>query len=206
MQNPEDISHPVTAIDMALVLMAKEFKLNNTTPTNNNQKSSSNPRNMQIAQPGMNIDQDRHMLMVEDNVGNQFRPNAWQIAGNQNRYNIVQNVGNQLGHNAVQNLNIQKIANQRGNGNVKRDATYLQTQLKIAQKEEARIQLNYEEIDFIDDACAYDEIEEVNLNYTLKDNLQQASTLGTQIDSAPIYDSYGSVEDQTCSDTMLNNE
>nr|GEW21632.1 putative ribonuclease H-like domain-containing protein [Tanacetum cinerariifolium] len=37
-------------------------------------------------------------------------------------------------------------------------------------------------------AGAYDEIEEVNANCTFKDNLQQASILGTQTDSAPIYD------------------
>ncbi|GJY45709.1 hypothetical protein Tco_0434772, partial [Tanacetum coccineum] len=42
----------------------------------------------------MNIDQDRQMLMVEDNVGNTFRPNAGQIVGNQNGYNVVQNSGN----------------------------------------------------------------------------------------------------------------
>ncbi|GJS09465.1 hypothetical protein Tco_0366261 [Tanacetum coccineum] len=95
MPNPEDILNPTTAIVMALVLMAKAFKLNNITPTNNNQQSSSNPHNMQIAQSGMNMDQDRQMLMVEDNVGNQFRPNAGQIIGNLNGYNAVQTVGNQ---------------------------------------------------------------------------------------------------------------
>ncbi|GJZ46489.1 hypothetical protein Tco_0594085 [Tanacetum coccineum] len=41
MQNPEDISDPTTAIDMALALMAKAFTLNDTTPTNNNQRSCS---------------------------------------------------------------------------------------------------------------------------------------------------------------------
>nr|GEZ08041.1 hypothetical protein [Tanacetum cinerariifolium] len=70
MQNPEDISNPTTALDMALELMAKAFQLNNTTPTNNNQRSSSNPCNNQVAQSGMNIDQDRQMLMVDDNHGN----------------------------------------------------------------------------------------------------------------------------------------
>nr|GEX42266.1 hypothetical protein [Tanacetum cinerariifolium] len=73
---------------MELKLM---FKLNNTTPTKNNQRSSSNPRNMQIAQPGINMDQDRQMLMIRDNIGNQFKSNAWQIAGNQNGYNAVHN-------------------------------------------------------------------------------------------------------------------
>ncbi|GJX77517.1 hypothetical protein Tco_0324328 [Tanacetum coccineum] len=45
MPNPEDISDPTTAMNMALVLMAKAFKLNYSTPTNNNQRISSNPRN-----------------------------------------------------------------------------------------------------------------------------------------------------------------
>ncbi|GJT16885.1 retrovirus-related pol polyprotein from transposon TNT 1-94 [Tanacetum coccineum] len=218
MQNPKDILDPTTAIDMALVLMAKAFKLNNTTPTNNNQRSSSNPRNWQIAQPGMNMDQDRHMLM---------------------------NVGNLLGHNAVQNSNIQKIANQSSNENVvaaraegngnennenqircyncqgvghyagnctvrpkKRDASYLQTQLQIVQKEEAGIQLNYEVFDFMAAACSCEEIEEVNTNFTLKDNLQQASTSSTQTDSAPVYDLDGSSEvyhDENCYDNDIFN-
>ncbi|GJR24193.1 retrovirus-related pol polyprotein from transposon TNT 1-94 [Tanacetum coccineum] len=52
MINPEDIFDPTTAINMALVQMAKSFKLNYSTPTNNNQIISSNPRNLQIAQLG----------------------------------------------------------------------------------------------------------------------------------------------------------
>ncbi|GKA84965.1 hypothetical protein Tco_0806619 [Tanacetum coccineum] len=81
MQNPKDISDPTTTIDMALVLMAKVFTLNDTTPIKNNQRSPSNPSNMQIAQPGMNINQDRQMLMVEDNVGNHFRLGLVLIQG-----------------------------------------------------------------------------------------------------------------------------
>ncbi|GJR85469.1 hypothetical protein Tco_0209480 [Tanacetum coccineum] len=81
MQNPEDILDPTTALDMELELMSKAFQLNNTTTINNNQRSSSNPCYSQIAQSGMNIDQDRHMLMVDDNVGNQFRENAMQNVG-----------------------------------------------------------------------------------------------------------------------------
>ncbi|GJT51028.1 retrovirus-related pol polyprotein from transposon TNT 1-94 [Tanacetum coccineum] len=51
MPNPKDISDPTTTMNMALTLMAKAFKLNYLTPTNNNQRISSNPRNRQIAQP-----------------------------------------------------------------------------------------------------------------------------------------------------------
>ncbi|GJY54930.1 hypothetical protein Tco_0446594 [Tanacetum coccineum] len=45
MINPEDISDPTTAMNKGLTLMAKAFKLNYSTPTNNNQRISSNLRN-----------------------------------------------------------------------------------------------------------------------------------------------------------------
>nr|GFB20314.1 hypothetical protein [Tanacetum cinerariifolium] len=61
MPNPEDITDPTTAMNMALAFMAKAFNLNYSTPTNNNQRISSNPRNRQIAQPRINIGQDRQM-------------------------------------------------------------------------------------------------------------------------------------------------
>ncbi|GJU71533.1 zf-CCHC domain-containing protein [Tanacetum coccineum] len=117
MQNLEDSSYPTTAMNKALALIAKAFKIN-TIPTNNNQRSSLIPRNNQIAQTDMNTSQDIKMQMVDDNVGNQVRQNA------------VQNDGNEVGQNAVQNLGIQnvenmnglsvvsKISNQYGNGNV----------------------------------------------------------------------------------------
>nr|GEW71360.1 hypothetical protein [Tanacetum cinerariifolium] len=60
----EDITDPTNAMNMALALMSKAFKLNYSTLTNNNQRISSNPRNRQIAQPGMNMGQDRQMQMV----------------------------------------------------------------------------------------------------------------------------------------------
>nr|GEU88715.1 retrovirus-related Pol polyprotein from transposon TNT 1-94 [Tanacetum cinerariifolium] len=148
MQNPKDVSNPTTALDMVLKLMAKAFQLNNTTPTNNNQRSSSNPCYSQIEKSG--------------------------------------------------------IENQHGNGNVvaaqaevkprKQDAAYLQKQMQIAQIEEARIQLTSEEFYFMDAAGACEETERDNSNCTLKNNLQQASTYGTQFDKAPVYDTDGSAE------------
>ncbi|GJT17002.1 hypothetical protein Tco_0875708 [Tanacetum coccineum] len=128
---------------------------------------------------------------------------------NQNGYNSVQNVRNQDIHNAVQN---QGNGN-RNNGNQVRftmarigvillgnctvrprtkDVAYLQTQLLIAQKEEARIQIQAEEFDLMAAAGDLDEIKEVNANCILMANLQQASTSDTQTDKAPIYDSDGS--------------
>nr|GEY07548.1 uncharacterized mitochondrial protein AtMg00810-like [Tanacetum cinerariifolium] len=108
--NPEDIADPTTAMNMALALMAKAFKLNYSTPTNNNQRISSNPLNRQIAQPGMNMGQDRQMQMVRGNGENQFRQYAGQTVGNLNGYNAVQNVGNQV----IQNPRVQNTRNQNG--------------------------------------------------------------------------------------------
>ncbi|GJW05468.1 hypothetical protein Tco_1564324, partial [Tanacetum coccineum] len=76
----------------------------------------------------------------------------------------------------------------------RRDAAYLQTQLLIAQKEEAGIQLQDEEFDLMAAASDLDEIEEVNANCILMANLQQALTSGTQTDKASVYDSDGSAE------------
>nr|GEY46514.1 retrovirus-related Pol polyprotein from transposon TNT 1-94 [Tanacetum cinerariifolium] len=169
MPNSDDVTDPITVMNMALTLMAKAFKLNYSTPTNNNQRISSNTRNRQIAQPG-----------------------------NLNGYNAVENVRNQVAQNPrVQNvgnenrlIGVPGNANQNGNGN-------LVTQLLIAQKEEAGIQLQAEEFDLMAAAADIDEIEEVNANCILMANLQQASTSGTQTDKAPVYDSDGSAEEAT---------
>nr|GFC55257.1 hypothetical protein [Tanacetum cinerariifolium] len=77
MPNPEDITDPTTAMNVALTLMAKAFKLNNSTPTNNNQRISSNPRNRQIAQPRMNMGQDRQMQMVGESKGSECWKSEW---------------------------------------------------------------------------------------------------------------------------------
>ncbi|GJX04583.1 reverse transcriptase domain-containing protein [Tanacetum coccineum] len=137
MLNPEDISDPTTALDMAL------------------------------------------MLMVEDIGGNQFREYVEQIAGNQVGQNVVQNPaarteGNGNSHNAneIRCYNCQGVGHYVRNCTVKprkKDVAYLQTQLQIAQKEEAGIQLNPEEFDFMATAGAFKEIKEVNVNCTLKD-------------------------------------
>nr|GFC46035.1 hypothetical protein [Tanacetum cinerariifolium] len=88
----------------------------------------------------------------------------------------------------------------------RRDDAYLQTQLLIAQKEEAGIQLQAEEYDLMAAAANLDEIKEVNANCILMANLQQASTSGTQSDSAPVYDTDGSAEvHENCDDNEIFN-
>nr|GFC56646.1 hypothetical protein [Tanacetum cinerariifolium] len=73
-------------------------------------------------------------------------------------------------------------------------AAYLQTQLLIAQKEEAGIQVQVEEYDLMAATADLDEIEEVNANCILMANLQQSSISGTQTDSTPVYDTDRSAE------------
>nr|GFC42504.1 hypothetical protein [Tanacetum cinerariifolium] len=100
--------------------------------------------------------------------------------GNQFRQYAGQNVGNLNGYNAVQNVR--------------------------NQKEEARIQLQAEEYNLMAAAADLDEIEEVNANCILMANLQQASSSGTQTDSAPVYDSNGSAEvHKNCDDNEIFN-
>nr|GEV41525.1 hypothetical protein [Tanacetum cinerariifolium] len=149
---------------MALALMAKALKLNYSTPTNNNQRISSNPRNRQIAQPGMNMCQDKQMQMVGGNGENQVRQYDGQNVGNLNRNqngligvpgNANQNLngnGNLVsaraeGNAAGQNRNQIRCYNCRGVGHFARnctvkprrmDATYLQTQLLIAKKKKQK--------------------------------------------------------------------
>nr|GEW32027.1 hypothetical protein [Tanacetum cinerariifolium] len=252
MQSPitslEDINDPTEAMNAALILFAKAFQL--SVPTNNNQRTSSNPRNCQIAQPVMNMGQDRQIQNVGGNGRNQFGKYAGQVAQNQQGYNAwqngeiqgAQNAGVQSGGNQNGLVVVPGIANQSGTGNFvaaraegtrignqarcyncrglghiarnctarprRRDTAYLHTQLLIAQKEEAGIQLQAEEFDFMAATGDLDEIEEVNANCILMANLQQSSTSGTQHDKAPVYDTDFSVEvhlNDNCYDNEIFN-
>nr|GEX09140.1 hypothetical protein [Tanacetum cinerariifolium] len=214
MPNPEDITDPTTAMNIALALMAKAFKLNYSTPTNNNQRILSNPCNRQIAQPGMNMGQDRQMQMVRGYGENQFRQYARQNAGNLNKYNAVQNVGNQV----AQNLKVQNVGNQNGpigvpgNGNQNGNGNLLVARAEgnLAGHNGNQIRCyncrGVEEYDLMATVADLDEIEEVNANCILMANLQQASTSGTQTDNAPVYDSDGSAEvHENCVDNEIFN-
>nr|GEZ40743.1 hypothetical protein [Tanacetum cinerariifolium] len=177
MTNPEDITDPTTAMNMALALMAKAFKLNYSTPTNNNQRISSNPRNRQIAQPANFI---KPKEQADCSTGYEYGSRQINADDWSSEFRAE---GNAAGHNGNQI----RCYNCRGVGHFardctarprRRDAAYLQTQLLIAQKEEAGIQLQVEEYDLMAATADLDEIEEVNANCILMANLQQASSSG----------------------------
>ncbi|GKB41246.1 hypothetical protein Tco_0886188 [Tanacetum coccineum] len=139
------------------------------------------------------------------NVENRVLQNAVQNpgvqnGGNQNGIIVVPRIANQ-NVNQIKNGNVVatraegniggnngnqiRCYNYRGLGHLarnciarpkRRDVAYLQTQLLIAQKEEAGIQLQAKEFDFMAAAGDLDEIEEVDANCILMANLQQAST------------------------------
>nr|GEZ68888.1 hypothetical protein [Tanacetum cinerariifolium] len=187
----EHINDPTEAINAALILFAKVFQL--SVPTNNNQRISSNPRNRQIAQPVMNMCQDRQI----QNVGgaqNAAQNASVQNGGNQNGLVVVPGIANQSGTSNV------VAARAEGTGN--RNQAGATT---AEDWEEAWKQLQAEEFDFMAAAGDLDEIEEVNANYILMANLQQASTSGTQHDKAPVYDTDSSVEVQL-NDNCYDNE
>nr|GFB00721.1 hypothetical protein [Tanacetum cinerariifolium] len=214
---PEDIYAAVDSCETAQEIWLRTKDLHTTDYTqlydflkyNKKERISSNPRNRQIAQPGMNMGQDRQMQMVGGNGENQFRQYDGQNVRNLNGYNVVQNVRNQ---NQIGNGNLvaeRGEGNAAGqNGNQIRCYNCRGTQLLIAQKEEAGIQLQAEEFDLMAAAADLDEIEEVNANCILMANLQQASTSGTQFDKALVYDSDGSAEVhdyENCDDNEIFN-
>nr|GEW53086.1 copia protein [Tanacetum cinerariifolium] len=189
----EDINDPTEAMNAALILFAKAFQL--TAPTKNNQRTSSNPRTRHIAQPG------RVQCLAEwwDSSCSKYSLECgcseWWAEGTGNGNQARCYNCRRLGHIARN-----YIARSR-----RRDAAYLQTQLLIAQKEKARIQLQAKEFNFMAAVGDLDEIEEVNANNILMANLQHASTSGTQLDKAPVYDTDDPVGVQL-NDNCYNNE
>nr|GFB89792.1 hypothetical protein [Tanacetum cinerariifolium] len=147
------------------------------------------------------------MQMVGGNGGNQFRQHAGQNVGNPAGYNDV--IGNQVIQNVVQNPRVQIGGNQngligvQGNGN--------QNQIGNGNLVAARAERNAagQNGNQIRGFCHYARnciarpkrkdaaYLQTQLLIAKKEemaNLQQASSSGTQTDSAPVYDSDGSAE------------
>nr|GFB56048.1 hypothetical protein [Tanacetum cinerariifolium] len=182
MTNPEDITNPTTAMNMALVLMAKAFKLNYSTPTKQQSENFIKPKEQADCSTG--YEYGSRQTNTDDwrvqNVGNQNGLIGVQGNGNQNQIGNGNLVAARAERNAAgQNGNHIRCYNCRGVGHYarnctvrprRRDAAYLQSQLLIAQKEEAGIQLQAEEYDLMDAAADRDEIKEVNANYGSAEN------------------------------------
>nr|GFB28617.1 hypothetical protein [Tanacetum cinerariifolium] len=90
MPNPKDITYPTTAMNMALALMAKAFKLNYSTPTNNNQRISSNSRNRV-----QNIRNQNGLIGVQGN-GNQNQIGNGNLVAVRAEGNAAGQNGNQI--------------------------------------------------------------------------------------------------------------
>nr|GEU83688.1 hypothetical protein [Tanacetum cinerariifolium] len=122
---------------------------------------------------------------------NQQGYNAWQNGGIQVAQNAVQNAGVQSGGHQNGLVVVPGITNQNGIGNVivaRAEGTGNGNQARCYNCR------GLEEFDFMAAAGDLDEIEEVNANCILMANLQHASTSGTQLDKAPVYDTDGSAE------------
>nr|GEU29310.1 copia protein [Tanacetum cinerariifolium] len=126
MRIPKDITDPTTAMNIALVLMEKAFKLNYLTPTNNNQRISSNPHNRQYG--GQNV-------------------------GKLDRYNTVQNVRNPVVQNAAQNTGVQNVGNQNEVIFVSRIANPNATQIWNDNVAAARAEGDLDEIEEVNANC-----------------------------------------------------
>nr|GFC98185.1 hypothetical protein [Tanacetum cinerariifolium] len=124
MPNPKDITDPTTTMNMALTLMAKAFKQNYSTPKNNNQRISSNPRNRQIAQPDMNMECQESGC--SESKSSEYWKSEW-ANWCLRKWKSESDWG--VGHFA-RDCTVRPR---------RRDAAYLQTQLLIAQKEDAGI-------------------------------------------------------------------
>ncbi|GJX67671.1 hypothetical protein Tco_0303398 [Tanacetum coccineum] len=107
------------------------------------------------------------MNMGQDRTDGDVRMSGIRLFKMQFRIRVVRIIGNRMGKLVFEYEGIGNGCEQPGEGTRRRDAAYLQTQLLIAQKEEAGIQLQAEEFDLMAAAADLDEIEEVNANCIL---------------------------------------
>ncbi|GKD71953.1 hypothetical protein Tco_1326043 [Tanacetum coccineum] len=131
MQNTRDISNPTTALDMALEFMSKAFQLNNTTPTNNNQRSSSTLATVSLHnRVVLNASQNLSVQNVRNQNGLSV---VLEIANQYGNGNVVttpaEGNGNGINRNQIRCYNCQGMDHHASNCTVKpgkQDAAYLQ--------------------------------------------------------------------------------
>nr|GFA74516.1 hypothetical protein [Tanacetum cinerariifolium] len=121
---------------------------------------------MQIAQPGMNMGQDRQMQMIGGNGGHQFRQYAGQNAGNPAGFNDV--IRNQVIQNAAQNPRGSRTFRSRLHCQAKKKECCLSSDTTVDCSE--------------------------GRGRNLTSSRRQASSSGTQTDSTFVYDSDGSAQ------------
>ncbi|GJU44534.1 hybrid signal transduction histidine kinase M [Tanacetum coccineum] len=156
----------------------------------------------EVQNPGIQNVGNQNGLIIVPRIANQNPNRNGNVIEARAEGNAIENNGNQ-----IRCYNCRGLGHLARNCTIKprrRDAAYLQTQLLIAQKEEAGIQLQAEEFNLMVATADLDKIKEVNANYILMANLQRASTLGTQTYKAPVYDSDGSAEVHNYNDCYDN--
>nr|GEU77934.1 hypothetical protein [Tanacetum cinerariifolium] len=124
-------------------------------------------------------------------------------------YNDV--IGNHVNQNAVQNPRVQNVRNQNGLIGVQGNGNQNQIgngNLVVARAEGNAAGQNANQIRCYNcrGVANLDEIEEVNANCILMANLQQASTSGTQTNSAPVYDTDGSAKNMNGENSCGKNQ
>ncbi|GJR13096.1 integrase, catalytic region, zinc finger, CCHC-type containing protein [Tanacetum coccineum] len=149
------------AMQTTFALISNAFKKHYSTPTNNNQRISSNTHNKLIAQPPRNMNQGWQMQMVAANAGNQGNRQTQNARNHIVGYNVGQNgnwiIGNPQGNIATlvvgdfgNEHNVTQIwcYNCRGLGHYARnctnktrvrDSTYYIERLMLVQQEQAGI-------------------------------------------------------------------
>nr|GEY54426.1 hypothetical protein [Tanacetum cinerariifolium] len=177
----------------------QSFLINNKYEPSLNQKFMQPPmtslKDINDLTEAMNA--DRQTQNVGGIGGNQFRQYAGQVKQNHQGYNAWKNCGIQVAQNAVENS-----GGQSGGlrvlewgikpGTITADDWVILLGTTLPDQEEG--------------ICSdLDEIMEVNANCILMANLQQGSTSGTQLDKAPVYDTYGLAEVQL-NDNYYDNE
>ncbi|GJV15339.1 hypothetical protein Tco_1360662 [Tanacetum coccineum] len=110
--------NPTTAMNIALVLMANAFKLNYSTPTNNNQRISSNPRNSTKCQASgcseCNVGNQNRLIVVlgiaNQNLNGNGNVVAARAEGNAIRNNADLDEIKEVNGNCILMANLQKAS------------------------------------------------------------------------------------------------